>query len=114
MCWKPGQQKQTPQKAHAVQSQIPKDLWLGRKSSLPCLEGHTANKILIPLQSLVSCFLNKPANRHAAEGVPGCSEGSTTGYALVAVAQAGGGSSVPNFLCVRDQANENCEHRSGI
>ena len=27
-CWKPGQQKQTWQKAHVAQSQIPKDLQL--------------------------------------------------------------------------------------
>ena len=31
----------------------------------------------------------------------------------VAVTQAVGGSSVLN-LCDKDQANENCEHRSGI
>ena len=29
-------------------------------------------------------------------------------------AQAGGGSSVLNLLCAKDQANKNCEHRSGI
>ena len=40
-------------------------------------------------------------------GAPGCPE-------AVAVAEAGGGSSVLNLLCARDQANENCEHRSGI
>ena len=45
------------------------------------------------------------------QGVP---RALTPGCALVGVAQAGGDSSVPNFLCVRDQANENCEHRSGI
>ena len=32
----------------------------GRKSSPPWLEGHMANKILIPLQSLVSCFPEPP------------------------------------------------------
>ena len=42
-----------------------------------------------------------------AVGAPGCPE-------AVAVAEAGGGSSVLNLLCARDQANENCEHRSGI
>ena len=29
-------------------------------------------------------------------------------------AQAGGGSSVLNILCAKDQANESCEHRSSI
>ena len=43
-----------------------------------------------------------------------CPEGSTILCVLVAAAQAGGGSSVLNLLCVKDQANENCEHRSGI
>ena len=38
---------------------------------------------------------------------------SGSGY-LVAVAQAGRGSSVLNLLCAKDKANENCEHRSGI
>ena len=83
-------------------------------SSFLWLEGHMAKKILIPLQSLVSYFLKPPVNRQAAVGVPGCSEGSTICCALVGVAQAGGGSSVLNFLCVKDQANESCEHRSGI
>ena len=32
----------------------------------------------------------------------------------VAVTQAGGSSSVLTFLCAKNQANENCEHRSGI
>ena len=41
-------------------------------------------------------------------------KGSTILCALVAVTQVGGGSSVLNLLCARDQANENCEHRSGI
>ena len=41
-------------------------------------------------------------------------EGSTIYCALVAVAQAGEGFSVLNVLCAKDQANENCEHRSGI
>ena len=43
-----------------------------------------------------------------------CPEGSTILCALVAVTQAGGGSSVLNLLCAKDQANENCEHKSGI
>ena len=34
--------------------------------------------------------------------------------APVAVAQAGGGSSVVNLLCAKDQANENFKQRSGI
>ena len=33
------------------------------------LEGHMANKILIPLQSFISCFLKPPANRPVAVGV---------------------------------------------
>ena len=73
-----------------------------------------ANKILIPWQSLVPCFLEHPVNRRAAVGAPGCLEGSTISCALVAVAQVDGGSSVLNLLCAKDQANENCEHRLGI
>ena len=38
----------------------------GRKSSPLCLEGHMTNKILIPLQSRISCFLEPPAHGHAA------------------------------------------------
>ena len=38
---------------------------------------------------------------------------SGRGY-FAAVAQVGGGSSVLNLLCTKDQASENCEHRSGI
>ena len=33
---------------------------------------------------------------------------------LVAVAQVGGGSSVLNLLCAKDQVNKKCEQRSGI
>lgn len=73
-----------------------------------------ANEILIPLQALVSCFLEPPASRQAAAGAPWYPEGSTICGALVAVAQADGGSSVLNLLCAKDQANENCEHRSGV
>ena len=95
----------------------------GRNPSFLCLEGHMANKILIPLQSLISCFLEPPANRPMAVGAiewlwrgysPVCPKGSIILCALVAVAQVGGGSSVLNLLCAKDQANENCEHRSGI
>ena len=43
-----------------------------------------------------------------------CPEGSTICCALLTVAQVGEGSSVLNFLCAKDQANENCEHGSGI
>ena len=43
-----------------------------------------------------------------------CPESSTTFGALVAVAQVGGGYSVLNLLCAKDQVNENCDHRSGI
>ena len=73
-----------------------------------------ANKILIPLQSLISCVLDPLANRQAVMGAPVCLEGSTICCALVAVAQAGERSSVFNLLCAKNQANENCEHRSGI
>ena len=80
------------------------------------------NEILIPLQSLVSGFLKLPVNRRAAVGAV---EGLWRGYSLVcpkgpicwapvAVTQASGGSSVPTLLCAKNQANENCEHRSGI
>ena len=55
-----------------------------------------ANKILIPLQSLVSCFLN---SRQTGEQQWVQLKDSGRGY-LVAVAQAGGSSSVINhFLC---------------
>ena len=83
----------------------------GRKSSLLWLEEHIANKILIPLQSLVPC--SPPANRWVAVGAPGCPNGSAICCALVAVAQVAGGSSVLNLLYAEDQANENCKHRSG-
>ena len=72
-----------------------------------------ANKILIPLQSLISCVLDPLANRQAVMGAPVCLEGSTICCALVAVGQADGGSSILN-LCGKDQANENGEPRSGI
>ena len=74
------------------------------------LEEHMANKIVMPLQSLVSCLLEPPMNRRVAVGAI---EDSGRSY-FVAVAQVGGGSSVLNLLCTKDQANENCEHRSGI
>ena len=35
-------------------------------------------------------------------------------WTSVAVTQASGGSSVLTLLCAKNQANENCEHRSGI
>ena len=81
-----------------------------------------ANKILIPLQSLISCFLELPVNeqhwvqlRDSGRGYsPVCPEGSTICCTLVAVTQAGEGSSVLNPLRAKDQANENCEHGSGI
>ena len=49
-----------------------------------------------------------------ANATPQCPKGSTNCWAPVVVMQAGGGSSVLNLLCAKDQANENCEHRSGI
>ena len=62
-CWKLREQKQTQQKAHVAQSQIPEDLQL-RLEVLNHMAGGTyPNKILIPLQSLISCFLEPPMNR---------------------------------------------------
>ena len=80
------------------------------------------NKILIPLQSLISSFLEPLVNRRAAVG---STEGLWRGYSLVcpkgticwvpvAVTQAGWGSSILTLLCAKNQTNENCEHRSGI
>ena len=39
-----------------------------RRSSPLRLEGYMANKILIPLQFFISCFLETPVNRQAAVG----------------------------------------------
>ena len=80
------------------------------------------NKILIPLLSLVSCFLESPVNKQAAVGATvglwrGYSSVCPKGiicWAPVAVTQAGGGSSVLTLLCAKNQANENGEHRSDI
>ena len=80
------------------------------------------NKILIGLQSLFSCFLEPSVNRRAAVGTieglwRGCSlvcPKGTICWVPVAVTQAGGGSSVLTLLCAKNQAYENCEHRSGI
>ena len=74
-----------------------------------------ANKILITLQSLVSCFLEYfeqvscgRCNWGSLAGVtPICPEGSTICCILVAVAQAGEYSFVLNLLCAKDQASEN-------
>ena len=68
-----------------------------------------ANKTLIPLQSLISCFLN---SLQTGEQQWVQLKDSGRGY-LVVVAQVSGDFSVLN-LCAKDQANENCEHRSGI
>ena len=66
---------------------------------------------------------NPTVNRRAAVGAtegfwrsysPACPEGSTILCAPVAVVQVSEGSSVLNLLCAKNQANENCEHRSGI
>ena len=75
-----------------------------------------ANKILIPLQAPVACLLEHPANRRVEVGAieelwrgysPVWPGGCTIHGALVAVAQAAGGSSGLNLLCAKDQANEN-------
>ena len=64
----------------------------GRKSSPLCLEGNMANKILIPLQSRISCFLEPPSHGQAAVGSieglwrgysPVCPKGSTILCTLV-------------------------------
>ena len=75
-----------------------------------------ANKILIPLQSLIYCFLELPVNeqhwvqlRDSGKGCsPVCPEGSSILFTLViTVAQVGGeGSSALNLLYAKDQANE--------
>ena len=85
------------------------------------LEGHMANKILIPLQILISYFLKTPMNRQWVQVRDSgrsyssvCPKGSTICCALVAVAQLGGDSSALNLLCAKDQANEIPEYRSGI
>ena len=69
-----------------------------------------ANKMLIPLKSLIFCFLKHPANseqrwvqlRDSSRGYsPVCPKASTICSALVAVAQESGGSYVLNLLCPR-------------
>ena len=79
------------------------------------------NKILIPLQSLVSCFLEPPANRRVAVGAteglwrgPGVSQRHYLLGPSSWGGQAGGGSSVLTLLCAKNQANENREHWSDI
>ena len=82
-----------------------------------------AKKILIPLQSLVSCFLEPPANRQAAvSAVEGLWQGLCLSvsqrlhYPLGPSSCCPSGWGVPsvlNFLYAKDQTNENCEHRSG-
>ena len=73
------------------------------------MEGHMANKFyfLYNLSLLVSFNTLRIG---ALQWVQ--LRDSGTGY-LVAVAQAGGGSSVLT-LCAKDWANEDCEHRPGI
>ena len=70
-----------------------KDIWL--------------KKILIPLQFLISCFLEPPENRRvevgATEGLwQVCPEGSPICCALVPVVQVGEGSSALNLLCAKE------------
>ena len=82
-----------------------------------------ANKMLIPLKSLIFCFLKHPANseqpwvqlRDSSRGYsPVRPKGYTICCVLVAVAQEGEASPFLNLLCTKGQASENCEHRSGI
>ena len=81
------------------------------------------SKILIPLQSLFLVSLNPRRTgewqwvqlRDSGRTYSSvCPKGSSICWAPVPVAQVGGGSSVLNLLCAKDQVNENCEHRSGI
>ena len=121
-CWKPGQWKaNSAESSHgSVSDSSRPPVKVGGPSSYGWR--NMLNKILIPLQSLISCFLEPPSNRQAAVGaVEGiwrgytsvCSKG-TICWAPVAVTQASGGSSVLTLLCAKNQANQNCEHRSGI
>ena len=66
--WKAGQQKQTQRKLTRLNLRLQKTSSWGRKYSLLWLEEPMANKILIPLQSLNSCFLKPPVNRQVAVG----------------------------------------------
>ena len=82
------------------------------------------NEILIPLQSLVSCFLEHPTNRwdgwqwvqlrDSGEAAPQHVPKALSAEPQVAVTQAGEGSSVLTLLCAKDQTNENCKHWSDI
>ena len=66
-CWKPGQQKQTRQKALiAVSDSRSPPVYVGGPHPYGWKDKWL--KILIPLQSLVSCFLEPPMNRQAAVG----------------------------------------------
>ena len=67
-CWKAEQQKQTQRKLTRLNLRFQKTSSWDRKSSLLWLEEPMANKILIPLQSLNSCFLKPPVNRQVAVG----------------------------------------------
>ena len=82
-----------------------------------------ANKILTPLQSRISYLLKPLANRWVAVGeieglwqglLPNVSQRLHYLLCLSSCRQTGEGSSVLNLLCAKDQANENCEHRSNI
>ena len=121
-CWRPGEWKTNS--AESSRSSASDSRRPPVKVGGPCFYGwrDMPNKILIPLQSFLSCFLEPPANRQAAVGAI---EGLWRGYSLVcpkgticwapvAVTQAGGGSSVLTLLCAKNQANENCEHWSDI
>ena len=85
-------------------------------SSFLWLEGHMAKEILIPLQSLVPCFLEPPMNRQVSVSA---TEGLWQGL-LLSVSQRlhyllgpsssnprEGDSSVLNLRFAKDQANEN-------
>ena len=79
------------------------------------LEGHMDCKILIPLQSFISYFLEPPVNRQAAVGaaeglwqglLPSVSWRLCRLLCLSSCCPSGWRSSVLNLLCAKDQASE--------
>ena len=99
LCWKPGQWKTNS--AESSRGPVSDSRRPPVKVGGPCSYGlrDIPNEILIPLQSLIPCFLKPPANRRVAGGT---TEGLWRGYssscpkgaicwAPVAVTQVGGG-----------------------
>ena len=77
MCWKLGQRKTNS--ADSSCSSV-SDSRRPPVKPLLWLEGHMLNKILIPIHSLISCFLEHPGNRRASLGAI---EGLWRGYSSV-------------------------------